>query len=108
MKTLILTLILLTALAVGGCKGNSVAQNSFHVTAVSPDSPVDVIGTLGDKEYALSVNRENVPLYIAYYEPIGIDDVGKNFRAILADGTLSVEVPGKGTVRYTVQSVREK
>lgn len=94
--------------AVMGCAES--AKNMLHVTSATPDAAVDVTGTLNGKEYALSVDRENVPPYIAYYEPIDVQDVGKDFPATLdqSSGEIVVQVPGKGTARYFVRSVSEK
>ena len=85
-------------------------KNMLHVTSVTPDAAVDVTGTLNGKAYALSVDRENVPLYVAYYEPIGVQDVGKDFPARFdpSSDEIFVQVPDKGTVRYTVQSARQE
>lgn len=97
----------LVLMTITGCKSRS-APNTFHVTAVNPDSMPDVVGTFEKNEYALSVSREGVPLYVAYYEPIGLDDVGKDFQAVLANGSISINVPGKGWVRYDIQRARER
>lgn len=86
------------------------AKNTLHVTSVTPDAAVDVTGTLNGKAYELSVDRKDVPLYVAYYEPIDVPDVGKDFPAQIeaSSGEVVVQVPNKGTVRYSIQSVREK
>jgi hypothetical protein len=84
------------------------AKNTLHVKSVTPDAAVDVAGALNGKTYELSVDRENVPLYIAYYEPIDVQDVGKDFPARFEEssGEVIVQVPNKGVVRYSVRSVR--
>jgi hypothetical protein len=86
------------------------AKNTLHVTSVTPDAAVDVTGTLNGKAYELSVDRKDVPLYIAYYEPIEVPDVGKDFPARFDDrsGEVIVQVPNKGAVRYSIKSVHEK
>jgi len=86
------------------------AKNTLHVTSVTPDAAVDVTGTLNGKAYELSVDRKDVPLYVAYYEPIEVPDVGKDFPARFDEmsGEVIVHVPGKGTVRYSVQSARQE
>jgi hypothetical protein len=110
MKTL-RALALLATLATIGC---SQKAQTFHVTSATPDAPIDVTGTFEGKEYSLSVNRQNVPLYIAYYEPIGTADVGKDFHATLDNGKgdLLIDVPKpdgtRATVRYTIESARAK
>lgn len=92
---------------VTGC--GHAAKNRLHVTSVTPDAAVDVTGTLNGKAYELSVDRKGVPLYIAYYEPIDVPDVGKDFQAHIetSSGEVVVQVPNKGTVRYSIESVRE-
>jgi len=82
----------------------------FYVTAVHPDAPIDVEGRFQNKQYALLVDRETnkVPLYLAYYEPIDIDDVGKSFRAREWQGELLIEVPGKGEIAYSIKSVETR
>jgi len=102
-------LLTVTALAglTTGCHTPARASQDFHVTAATPDQHIDVTGIYGNKEYALSVSRENVPMYVAYYEPIGTEDVGKDFHASLANGTFTLDVPGKGPVHYNVEAVRE-
>jgi len=69
-----------------------------------------VVGTLNGKTYDLSVDRSSVPLYVAYYEPIGVDGVGKDFPVQIEEssGEMLVQVPNKGAVRYSIQSVHEK
>jgi hypothetical protein len=91
-----------------GC--HRAAKNTLHVTSVTPDAAVDVAGTLNGKAYELSVDRSKVPLYIAYYEPIDVKDIGRDFPAQLDEnsGQVIVQVPDKGAVRYSVKSVREK
>jgi hypothetical protein len=79
----------------------------FHVKAVNPDASIDVIGTFDGKEYSLTVSRENAPLYVAHYEPIQTEDVGKDFPAEINGSSLFVDIPAKGRVRYDIQSVRE-
>jgi hypothetical protein len=71
---------------------------------------VDVAGTLNGKAYAMSVDQEKVPLYVAYYEPIDVRDVGKDFPAQIevSSGQMVVQVPNKGAVRYFIRSVSEK
>jgi len=103
------TVALIATSATLGC---SQKAQTFHVTSATPDAQVDVTGTFEGKEYALSVIRENVPLYIAYYEPIGTADVGKDFHAALENGRLRIDVPKPdGTVltaHYAIESVRVK
>jgi hypothetical protein len=99
--------VLLAMCAVGCRSRRALDAAEFHVTAVTPDQPIDVVGVFGGEEYALSVDRANVPLYIAYYEPIDVGDVGRNFPAALKDGAFSIGIPGKGVVQYEVKSVRE-
>jgi len=91
-----------------GC--HRVAKNALHITSVTPDAAVDVTGTLNGKVYELSVDRKGVPLYVAYYEPIDVPDVGRDFPAHIeaGSGEMAVQVPNKGTVRYSIQSVHEK
>ena len=91
-----------------GC--HHAAKNTFHVTAVTPDQAVDVFGTLNGKAYALSVDRSNVPLYVAYYEPIDVQDVGKDFPARLdeSSGEVVAQVPNKGAVRYFVRAAHQE
>jgi hypothetical protein len=86
------------------------SKNTLHVTSVTPDAAVDVAGTLNGKDYELRVDRTDVPLYIAYYEPINVQDVGKDFPAQLekTSGELVVQVPNKGAVHYSIRSVHEK
>lgn len=105
MKKLMIALVLILAGGAFGCR--STQHNVFHVKAVNPDAPIDVIGTLEGKEYSLSVNRDKVPLYVAYYEPIRTEDVGKEFHAEAKDGSLFIDVPDKGTVRYDIRAVSE-
>ncbi len=103
MRSLI-TISLLLVFALGCHSGNA---HVFHVKAVNSDSPVDVIGTFEGKEYLLSVNRANVPVYVAYYAPIRTEDVGKDFQAEVKDGSLFIDIPDKSRVRYDIQSVKE-
>lgn len=53
-----------TFLCVVGC--HRATKNTLHVTSVTPDAAVDVTGTLNGKAYELSVDRREVPLYVAY------------------------------------------
>lgn len=91
-----------------GCSHS--AKNTFHVISVTPDAAVDVVGTLNGQTYALSVDRSKVPVYVAYYEPIDVRDVGKDFPARFdeSSGEVIVQLPDKGTVRYSVESAHEK
>lgn len=93
--------------AVMGC--SHPVKNTLHVTCVTPDAAVDVVGTLNGQTYELSIDRSNVPLYIAYYEPISVQDVGKEFPARFdqSSGEIVVQVPDKGPVRYSIRSARE-
>jgi hypothetical protein len=102
---IIFALFVLPALAISGCKGHT---NALHITSVNPDAHIDVTASFGDKEYALSVDRSAVPLYVAYYEPIETGDVGKDFHATLSNGAFTVDVPGKGSVHYNVEAARER
>lgn len=112
MKRSSVVLMFLVASLAGavGCHSNQAQPAKvgvFHVKAVTPDAPIDLIGSLNGKEYSLSVNRKNVPLYIAYYEPIGPEDVGKEFHAQVKDDSVFIDLPEKGTVRYDIKSVSE-
>lgn len=93
--------------AVVGC--SHPAKNTLHVTSVTPDAAVDVVGTLNGQTYELSVDRSDVPLYIAYYEPIDVQDVGKDFPARFDkdSGEIIVQVLAKGMVRYSIRTVYE-
>ena len=81
----------------------------MRVVAVAPDKDVDVVADLGKTEYELSVIRDGVPVYVAYYEPIDVPDVGHSFTAYLdsKDGTVHVAVPDRGWVRYEVVAARQ-
>jgi len=108
MKTEMLACGLLAILA--GCHhAPGRPAHTLHVTSVTPDADVEVIGELDGKVYALGVDRKDVPLYIAYWEPIDVGDVGKDFTAHFDANSGEVIVDGtdKGTVGYRVKSVRE-
>lgn len=94
--------------AVMGC--SRPAKNTLHVQSFTPGATVDVVGTLNGLTYELSVDRSNAPLYVAHYEPIGVQDVGKDFSAQIEEssGEVLVQVPNKGAVRYSIRSVHEK
>jgi hypothetical protein len=101
--------------------GCSPKEQTFRVTAATPDQRIDVVGTFEGKEYALSVDRaqNHVPAYSAYFEPIATDDVGKEFHATVKGGEIAdlpkpVVVdwlaPDKkvSTVYYTIEAARVK
>src|SRR5690349_14517787 len=96
MKKIVVVLMTVVAGVCLGCRSTKPQPNVFHVKSVNPDAPIDVVGTLEGKEYSLSVNREKVPLYVAYYEPIRTEDVGKDFHAETKDGSVFIDVPDKG------------
>ena len=102
----------LFALLCAGCRdvAKNAPANVLHVTSVTPDGTPGVTGILNGKEYALTVDRKGVPLYVAYYEPIDVADVSKDFPAQFEESSneLIVQVPNRGAVRYAIRFVREK
>ncbi len=119
-RILQIAILLLLAAALVGCSHKpQPKQLTFHVTAVTPcDS---ITGTYADREYRLVISRfqdeSEVPAYIACWEPIGAEAVGKDFSASVFQTDFAVIVPnllvpewlhsGRKVVIYQIASVRE-
>src|SRR2546423_1775125 len=104
MKRILLLATLL--LFVLGCNRSQSSPPKFHVLSADTCDRPTVVGTIGNKEYALDV--ENAPLYIACPGPVKFGDIGKDFAVTvnLDLGEMTLDLPS-GKAKLMIVHMRE-
>jgi hypothetical protein len=103
--------IVLIAAALIGCHTAATKPKTdvLHVTFARLCSEPDIAGTFDGKTFSLAASRDGRPLYVACFDPIRPEDVGKDFHATWdkVRGQLIVSVPDFGDVHYDISTVGE-
>jgi hypothetical protein len=96
MKKLVMIAVLAFAI---GCQ----PSHTLRVKSVETGSDTFIVsGHLDGHDYTLTATRDKAPLYVPYWSPIRMDDVGKDFPARENGSLVIVTTPKFGEVGYNI------